>query len=144
MRQWELFGITDTVSTWTPPPKPEPPLDPAATVEPTVLVDGFPSTFWTTDASLRFTSTPASARIGLFPASPDVLVAFGPEESDVVDAHLRALGGTSMSFDLERRGGVFRCWVSPVRGSDGRVCGTICVGLELDAELRLDPTVEYA
>jgi len=144
MRQWELFGITDTVSTWTPPPKPEPPLDPAATAEPSILVDRFPTTFWTTDASLRFTSTPGSERIGLFPGSPDVLVAFGPDEAHVVDAHLKALGGTSSSFELARRGSTFRCWVSPVRGHDGVVCGTMCVGLELEAELRLDPTVEYA
>jgi hypothetical protein len=144
MRQWELFGITDTVSTWTPPPKPEPPLDPAAGTGSAIAVDRFPSTLWTTDASLRFTSAPGTAKVGLRPGSVDVLMAFGPDESDVLEAHVHALGGAASSFELDRNDVRFRCWVSPVRASDGQVCGTMCVGLELDAAVRIDPTVEYA
>jgi hypothetical protein len=145
MRQWELFGITDSAPTWVPPKprQPEPPLDPAAGLEATVVVDMFPFTLWSTDSALRFTSTPGMARVGLRPGSTDVLVAFGPEETDAVDAHICALGGTGSSFDLHRNGRTFRCRVSPVR-ANGEVCGTICVGLELDADLLFDPTVEYA
>ena len=147
MRQWELFGITDTVPAWTPPKK-EPdrpaPLDPAAGIEPAIAVDHFPSVLWTTDASLRFTSDPGMGRVGLRAGSPDVIDAFGIEGGDVVEAHVRALAGGAASFDLHRNGLALRCWVSPVRASDGQVCGTICVGLELDADLVLDPSVEYA
>ena len=147
MRQWELFGITDTVPAWTPPKK-EPerpaPLDPAAGVEAAIEVDHFPSVLWTTDASLRFTSAPGTGLVGLPAGSPDVLDAFGIDGGSAVEAHLHALGGGASSFDLYRDGHAFRCWVSPVRASDGQVCGTICVGLELDAEMLFDPSVEYA
>jgi hypothetical protein len=143
MRQWELFGITDTVSTWAPPPKPEPPLDPAAEIERTIVADPFPITLWTTDASLRFTTRPGDAAVGLA-RSTDVFAAFGPEESDVVEAHVRALKGAASSFDLHRHGRSFRCWVSPVRVRDQRIVGTMCVGLESGADMPLDPTVEYA
>lgn len=142
MRQWELFGITDSVPTWAlPKPKqPDPPLDPAAGSEPAIFADGFPSTLWTTDAALRFTSAPGRTRVGV--GGTDVLTAFGPDEGRVVEAHVRALAGSSSSFDLRRDGARFQCWVSPVRAGDGGVCGTICVGMALDADLFLDP--EYA
>jgi hypothetical protein len=146
MRQWDLIGITDSVPTWAPPKlRPsEPPLDPAAGIEPPVVVDLFPFTLWSTDAALRFTSTPGIGRVGLRAGSTDVLVAFGPDETDAVDAHICALGGTPSNFDLHRNGRMFRCRVSPVWANDGEACGTICVGLELDADLLFDPTVEYA
>jgi hypothetical protein len=146
MRQWDLIGITDSVPTWAPPKpmQPQPPLDPAADSEPPVVVDLFPFTLWSTDAALRFTSAPGTARVDLRAGSTDVLVAFGPDETDAVDAHICALGGTGSSFDLHRNGRTFRCRVSPVWASDGEVCGTICVGLELDADLLFGPTVEYA
>jgi hypothetical protein len=146
MRQWELFGITDTVSAWLPPKK-EPerptPLDPAAGVERTIEMDRFPSVLWTTDASLRFTSSPGASRVTDIAGSPDVFDAFEIDD-DVVDAHVRALKGGASSFDIDRGGRPLRCWVSPVRASNGQVCGTICVGLELDVDLVLGPTVEYA
>jgi hypothetical protein len=146
MRQWELIGITDSAPTWVPPTprQPEPPLDPAAGSEATIVVDMFPFTLWSTDAALRFTSAPGTEKVGLRAGSTDVLVAFGPDETDVVDAHICALGGTASSFDLSRKGRTFRCRVSPVRASDGQVCGTICVGLELDGDLVFDPAVEFA
>jgi len=147
MRQWELFGITDTVPAWTPPKK-EPerpaPLAPAADTERTIEMDRFPSVLWTTDASLRFTSSPGTSRVADIAGSPGVFDAFGIDNGDVVEAHVRALEGGASSFELDRGGRPLRCWVSPVRASDGQVCGTICVGLELDADLVLGPTVEYA
>ncbi|HEY7400553.1 MAG TPA: hypothetical protein VH989_06630 [Actinomycetota bacterium] len=146
MRQWELFGITDTVPAWTPPKK-EPerpaPLEPAATARRVVGTDRFPSVLWTTDAALRFTSVPGTSRIGELVGSPDIFDAFGID-GDVVEAHLQALDGGASSFELDGDALPLRCWVSPVRASDGTVCGTICVGLELDADLVLGPTVEYA
>jgi hypothetical protein len=146
MRQWELFGITDTIPAWTPPKK-EPerpaPLDPAAKIDRTIEMDRFPSVLWTTDASLRFTSSPGKSRVADIAGSPDVFDAFEIDD-DVVEAHIGALKGGALSFDLDRGGRPIRCWVSPVRASDGRVCGTICVGLELDVDLVLDQTVEYA
>jgi len=154
MRQWELFGITDSVPSWvprkrepvpglTPAPVPEPePLDPVAGVEPGIAMDGFPSLLWTTDESLRFTSTPGAERAGLPPGAPGVVAAF--DDPEVVDAHACAVAGGASTFDMRRNGRTFRCWVSPVRAPDGEVCGTICVGLEqLEAELLLDPTVEF-
>jgi hypothetical protein len=147
MRQWELFGITDTVPAWIPPKK-EPerpvPLDPAAGVARTIEMDRFPSVLWTTDSALRFTSSPGRNRVADVAGSPDVFEAFGTAGRNVVEAHLRALGGGASSFDLDRGGRPLRCWVSPVRDGDGGVCGTICVGLEIEADLVLGPTVEYA
>jgi hypothetical protein len=147
MRQWELFGITDTVPTWTPPKK-EPerptPLDPAAGTRRTIEMDRFPSVLWTTDASLRFTSVPGASRVAALAGSPDVFDAFGIDDGNVVEAHVQALAGGASSFDIDRDPRPLRCWVSPVRASDGQVCGTICVGLEVDADLVLGPTVEYA
>ena len=146
MRQWELFGITDSVPNWTPPPKPASGTTAGPVAEPAhaerrdeqpVVVDRFPSVLWTTDATLRFTSFPGLADLGISTAAIDVLDLFGldgPGE-DVVSAHVEALGGGAATFELSRAGRELHCWVSPVRGRDGQVCGTICVGIDLMAEL---------
>jgi hypothetical protein len=132
MRQWELFGITDSDPDWTPT---RPTQQPEAPDEPE-LVNAFPTTFWTTDATLRITSGPAASRLGL-PAAHDLLELFGldGDGSAIVDAHVRALGGTAATFGLVRDGVLYHCWVSPIRRPDGQVAGTICVGLEVGAAL---------
>jgi hypothetical protein len=142
MRQWELFGITDDQPTWTPP-KREPAAEPETREEPAVL-GAFPTVLWTTDATLRFTSSPAHSTLGL-PAGTDLLEVFGLEGEGaiVIDAHVQALSGTAATFALLRGGKDLRAWVSPVRASDGQVCGTICVGI--DATVTVDaPAVEFA
>jgi hypothetical protein len=149
MRQWELFGITDTVCDWTPrvqapvPVKEADPADlaPGAEIESELLLDGFPSLLWTTDAALCFTSSPGASRAGIPEGSASVMDGFS--EPEVVDAHVCAAAGGASTFDLHRNGETLRCWVSPVRSAEGAVCGTICVGLELSAALSLE-TVEYA
>ncbi len=142
MRQWELFGITDIAPNWTPPPKPaaEPTRSDRSDDLP-VVVDRFPSVLWTTDATLRFTSFPAVADLGLTSGAIDVLDLFGldGEGEEVVSAHVEALGGRAATFELDRGDREIHCWVSPVRGDDGQVCGTICVGMELSVELRTAP-----
>lgn len=143
MRQWELFGITDQEPSWTPPKRDPAPEVPTAVEEPAVL-GAFPTILWTTDATLRFRSSPAHATLGL-PAGSDLLEVFGLEGEGalIVDAHVQALSGVAATFALEREGRDLRAWVSPVRSSDGQVCGTICVGI--DATVTVDaPSVEFA
>lgn len=144
MKQWELFGITDDDPDWTPKKKaPEPEIGNDDADEPQI-VDRFPSMFWMTDAKLRFTAAPGISRLGLG-AVGDLFEAFAIDrpDSEVIEAHVRSLGGEATTFELEMDGHLHHCWVSPVRGSDGQVCGTICVGLEVSVDVTA-PTVELA
>ncbi len=140
MKQWELFGITDSVPSWTPTPKPGRPATQQAD-EAAVVVDPFPSLMWTTDAMLRFTSFPAVEDLGVTAPAVDLLELFGldGEGEDILSAHVEALSGDAATFELEHEGRDILCWVSPVRARDGQVSGTICVGLDLAADRSAAP-----
>jgi hypothetical protein len=155
MKQWELRGFSDDPSPQVPDERdaivhksqatpqrtspirtgsraPEPRLD-----EPQIVVDRFPMVFWTTDAELTFTSSPAPGVLHLgLPADrfddQSLLDLFESDEVgiEVVEAHLRALRGRTTTVRIKGRGRRFHCWISPLQGPHGRLIGTICVGLD--------------
>jgi PAS domain S-box-containing protein len=106
-----------------------------------LLVEQMPAVMWSTDLSLRFTSSVGSAlaHLGL---KPNELVgltlydhfrtqdpAFPP-----IAAHLRAVAGTSVSYMMDWDGRSFDTYVEPLFDQDRRIIGS--VGLALDVTER--------
>jgi hypothetical protein len=139
MRQWELYGITDTeqVEARTPPPD-HPPvvLDASRSAShdrPTIPDHRFPIVLWTTDRLLQFTSSPKPAvrDLGLATdaGASGLLDLCGPSQLsiDVIDAHLGALGGWPTECEVRGPDRAFDCDVSPLKGPEGEIIGTTCV-----------------
>jgi hypothetical protein len=123
MKQWELYGITDSEEAEAGP------AEQRADKE-------LPMVLWTTDHLLQFTSSPAMGLLhlglGSDPLVGGLLDVFGPQESgvNVIDAHEGALGGSPAHFELRGRDRRVRCWVSPLTTPHGRITGTICIALD--------------
>jgi hypothetical protein len=132
MKQWELYGITDSEEAEAGP------AEQRADKE-------LPMVLWTTDHLLQFTSSPATGLLhlglGSDPLVGGLLDVFGPQESgvNVIDAHEGALGGSPAHFELRGRDRTFRCWVSPLTTPDGRITGTICLALDVATEMGVRP-----
>jgi hypothetical protein len=128
MKQWELYGITDSEEAEAGP------AEQRADKE-------LPMVLWTTDHLLQFTSSPATGLLhlglGFDPLPGGLLDVFGPEESgvNVIDAHEGALGGSPAHFELRGLHRTVRCWVSPLTTPDGRITGTICIALDEALEM---------
>jgi len=134
MKQWELRGVTVDVNggAITPPTPAQ------ATVSIRILWDQIPAILWTTDADLVLTSSLGSrlARLGLGAnqlAGTPLTVLFGADDGPV-QAHRRALGGESVTFETTWTEVSYRAEVGPLRDSIGQVIGTICVALGESAE----------
>ena len=126
MRQWELFGITDTVD-WTPPRREPAPSEGQA---PTKL----PAVLWTTDGSLRLrgVSRLASEHLGIHPRfleGRELLDAFGMEGDSlpVLEAHAAALTGETVAFSLRGIDGRMWCRVAPTHDAGEHIVGTFCI-----------------
>ena len=123
MKQWELYGITDSQEAWAGPAEQR-------------ADNGLPMVLWTTDHLLQFTCSPATGLLylglGFDPLAGELLDVFGPEESgvNVIDAHEGALGGSPAHFELRGRDRTVRCWVSPLTTPERRITGTICIALD--------------
>jgi hypothetical protein len=123
MKQWELYGITDSQEAGARPARRR-------------VDNELPMVLWTTDHLLQFTSSPATGLLhlglGFEPLAGELLDVFGPQESgvNVIDAHEGALGGSPTHFELRGRDRRVRCWVSPLTTPDGRITGTICIALD--------------
>lgn len=122
MRQWELYGITDTMD-WTPPRR-----DPQPARLPAVL--------WTTDGSMRLrnVSKVASEHLGIhekFLEGRELVDAFGMEGDSlrVLEAHASALTGTVVTFDLPGTAGKVRCRVAPTHDAGDQIAGTFCIAI---------------
>lgn len=101
-----------------------------------VLVNQVPALFWTTDAELVLTSSLGAEfdRLGL---GPNQLVGTGLTElfergqnRELIDAHNRALTGSSVLFEASWARRSFRARVAPLRDSTDQIIGTICVAVE--------------
>lgn len=132
MKQWELYGITDSEEAEAGP------AEQRADKE-------LPMVLWTTDHLLQFTSSPATGLLhlglGSDPLVGGLLDVFGPQESsvNVIDAHEGALGGSPAHFELRGRDRRVLCWVSPLTTPDGRITGTICIALDEAIEVGVKP-----
>lgn len=132
MKQWEIRGFADEAA-MTAIPNAAPHSDDV----PHVLVEQLPIIVWTTDPVLEFTSSDGSEldELTLGPNQIVGLTIFDLLETDdprhpVITAHLRALGGDTVSFDLRLSGRSFHGRVSPLLDGEGEQIGTICAAVE--------------
>jgi PAS domain-containing protein len=130
MKQWELRGITDVSEGGAVRLRAADDLEPLR-----ILVNQVPALFWTTDADLVLTSSLGAEfeKLGL---GPNQLVGTAlaalfetDEEGDLVQAHRRALAGSSVWFGASWARRSFRARVAPLRDSADQVIGTICVAV---------------
>jgi hypothetical protein len=137
MRQWELIGITDDI---TPPPP--------RRVDATDTIRGAsseqPVFLWNTDSALRLrTVTRAAAQVIGQPPSRcqgrDLIGLFGMEGTSlpILEAHVAALGGATVEFELHGARSTVRCRAVPTHDAMDRIAGTLCLAVELeDVDLR--------
>ncbi len=112
-----------------------------------LVVEQMPAILWTTDARLQITSTMGAglAAVGLEPSEVvgmTMLENLGTDdlEATPIAAHLRALRGESLTYEMEWRGRTFQVRVDPLRGSDKRITGTI--GIVVDVTARKQTVAE--
>ena len=131
MKQWEIRGVTVDVAKPNGMGTSVDLLDPLR-----VLVNQVPALFWTTDAELILTSSLGAEfdRLGL---GPNQLVGTalaelfdGGENRELIDAHNRALAGSSVLFEARWARSSFRARVAPLRDFSDQIIGTICVAVE--------------
>jgi PAS domain S-box-containing protein len=106
-----------------------------------LLVEQMPAVMWSTDLGLRFTSSVGSAlaHLGL---KPDEVVGktlyefFRTDDPTFapIAAHLRAVAGTSVSYEMSWNGRSFDTYVEPLFGQHREIIGS--VGLALDVTER--------
>ena len=141
MKQWEIRqagideGMTITVSNGESSPDDVP----------NVLLLQLPIIVWTTDSVLEFTSSDGSGldELTLGPNQIVGLTLFDLFDTDdprlpVISAHLRALAGQTVSFDMRLADRLFHGRVSPLEDNGGEQIGTICAVVE---DASADPAV---
>lgn len=145
MRQWELRGVVEDVASE----------DPALGIEspdhvdvPRFLVEQFPIIVWTTDSELCFTSSTGAglSAVGMGPNQMVGVTLFDFFETDdprfpAIAAHLRALTGESVAFEMRLAGRLFHCRVAPLEDAEGEQIGTICVALNARDDQRVRPHI---
>jgi PAS domain S-box-containing protein len=106
-----------------------------------LLVGQMPAVMWSTDLNLRFTSSVGSAlaHLGLKPnevVGQTLYDFFRTEDRSFapIAAHLRAVAGTSVSYEMSWDGRSFDTYVEPLFDPDRRIIGS--VGLALDVTER--------
>src|SRR6266545_130073 len=131
MKQWELRGITVDAGDAGGGARGGDGLDPLR-----ILVNQAPALFWTTDADLVLTSSLGAEfeRLGL---GPNQLVGAALAElfesgqnAELIEAHNRALAGSSVLFEAGWGRKSFRARVAPLRDGADQIIGTICVAVE--------------
>jgi hypothetical protein len=105
----------------------------------------FPIIMWTTDSVLTLTSSDGSAwdELTLHPDRFVGLTLFDLFDTDdprlpAIAAHVRALGGQTVSFDMRLADRAFHGRVSPLKNREGEQIGTICAVVEA---VSADPAV---
>jgi PAS domain S-box-containing protein len=116
-----------------------------------VLVEQLPAVVWTVDNDLQFTSARGAglARLGL---RPDQIVGVSlPEYFETDDpnfvpiaAHMRAVAGDPVTFNIEWKGVSLACHAEPLRGADGSAQGAICMSLDVTDRKQLEEQLRHA
>jgi PAS domain S-box-containing protein len=106
-----------------------------------LLVEQMPAVMWSTDVDLRFTSSVGSAlaHLGLKPGEvvgKTLHEYFQTDDRNAtpIAAHLRAVAGTSVSYETEWNARSFVTYVEPLYGEHREIIGS--VGLALDVTER--------
>jgi PAS domain S-box-containing protein len=116
-----------------------------------LALDHVPAILWTTDTQLRLTSLRGAAlrSVGLVADAAlghglDGILADESERNRAVEAHEKALGGTSAGFELASEGRLFDARVEPLEGSQGGVVGVVGFAVDVTEARRLDDQLRAA
>jgi PAS domain S-box-containing protein len=103
-----------------------------------LVVEQMPAILWTTDARLQITSTMGAglAALGMQPSEVigmTMLENLGTDslEATPIAAHLSALRGESLSYEMEWKNRTFQVRVEPLRNSEKKITGTIGIVLDI-------------
>lgn len=115
-----------------------------------IIVDQIPAMIWTTDETLRITSS-WGALLHSLKLLPDDLIGktlFEYLETDDptaarIPSHLDALQGGTVRFDAGFKGHVFRICIDPLRDTNSRVIGTVGVALDVTDQQRSEESIKY-
>jgi Amt family ammonium transporter len=115
-----------------------------------LLTRHMPAVLWSTDATLRITSSQGDG-IGWLAAGGDVvgrtvLEYFGTDDpaSLPVAAHRRALRAEAVDFEMDWRGRIIQAHVEPLHGPGGEVTGTIGVAFDVTERRRIEERLLHA
>jgi hypothetical protein len=133
MKQWEIRQAVAGAAMTAAVPNPSPSPDDG----PRVSLAQLPIIAWTTDPVLTLTSSEGSEsdETTLEPDRFVGLTLFDLFDTDdprhpAISAHVRALAGRTVSFDVRLADRVFHGRVSPLRDREGEQIGTICAVIE--------------
>lgn len=108
-----------------------------------LLLRQLPAVLWTTDASMRFTSSVGAALEGLGVRPQEVVGRtvqefFGTDDPAFppIESHRRALAGEEVTYEQAWAGRAFHSRVTPLRDTAGRVMG--CIGVAHDVTPRVE------
>jgi PAS domain S-box-containing protein len=117
--------------------------DPERNAQP--LLEQIPAMVWVTDPELRLTWWTGGAIEALRVNRDDLIgvdmfTYLGTEDREAVPikAHLGALEGRSSHYEQEMEGTHFSVHVQPQRDADGRITGTIGVGLDITSRIHAE------
>ncbi|MFW5921141.1 MAG: ATP-binding protein [Polyangiales bacterium] len=113
-----------------------------------LVTEQVPVIVWSTDASLRVTSS-TGAGLRDTGAHSDELIGRTIEEimagqNDVIARYRDVLDGESVDLQTEWSGRVFEAWVEPMRDAEGRVAGTIGLALDVTDRRSLEEQLRQA
>jgi len=100
-----------------------------------------PIVMWTTDSSLRFTSSQGSLlkKLGVEPNASVGKTLYDYFQTNdpnflPIDSHLKVLKGESVKYESEVQGIIFESYVEPLKDPKGEVTG--CIGMAIDITQR--------
>jgi DNA-binding response OmpR family regulator len=108
-----------------------------------LLLEQMPALLWTTDDTLRFTSAAgkglSQGGITTGTGAGKAIAAFFQTEdaaASVLDAHRKALEGTSTCFNFHNAERDYTCHIEPFTDRDGRIMGAIGIALDTSESIR--------
>lgn len=116
-----------------------------------MIIEQLPAILWTTDLELRFTSSQGAGLSALHLHAGEVVGKtlfdfFQTNDPNFpsIQAHQKALGGESISHDLEWQGKVFHTHIEPLRMGNSHIAGTIGVAVDITDTRRMEEELQVA
>jgi PAS domain S-box-containing protein len=103
-----------------------------------LIVEQMPAILWTTDTGLQITSTIGAGLAAVNLQAKDVIGMSMLEclerdqlECTPISAHMKALRGESLSYEMEWKGRTFQVRVDPLRNAEKSIAGTIGILVDI-------------